>query len=1064
MALQGQTVDVTLQPMNQQATDTGGPVGRLKSLINGIVKQITRTDTGAALRVEKRDGFAVLPSTVRDPSTGTVSAKTLTTQPGLLTTYRTQLLAVFLAAPFILSEAAGCWESPTYTCPTQVLRERGVYQGNALILTEDQARIGSRTMFVMVERDSPTTSRITYEVIDDDGTVIRSPVLFAAAGATDLLAKVTTDGTRFWLVLSNTVFAGLIDAVVFDTNGVILGSASSSLTTVPFAAGTWWDVTADTTQLTAGVFVVQKNAGGAGVTFTRFVWTGSAVTSAQTSQAAFLCTTGRVAFLRNNTGDGNLYLTTVTGAGPFAVNVWQATSPGAGTFANGHQYVVNAAAAVSPFQITGIAGTTAPTNNPDLTVFLSFLDATPTPQLNFSEIRTVTFAGVTTLQRTQRGLTAVSRPFALSGAHYVVAYYRSNPLNGFTQIAQSTYFLISLASYQVCGRWEYGTAYADATDTATTTYYLSLSSPILSADLGIHVALAYRAQSSVVKFISGGNTQGGLFFGSDVVGIKDYSFGPDFGQALEVGGELLIPGPECSSYTGTKFSENGMSLVPEISNAVPGAGGLLNPLYKYQYVAVAEWTNDNGDRVRGPAGPPVNIALAGGQNRVTLTGYNIHTTRKTNVLISVYRTVILGGSGAPLVGGLQSSIHYKITASLKASAFTGPVVYNDDTSNTWTLVDDMSDVIAAQNESLYTDRGSLDRFPAPPFSTGTQAFGRAFVVGPDNAVWFSGEKTETEATWFNPSFRIPLPTHEKVKAIRQLDNFLLVLCEKSDVFSIPAGPFPDAAGNGSIPSPTLLPFSNGCTGFAEVTDQGVMYSSAQGGIWMITRDLRNVFVGAPVQNDTANAAVIASASDDKQRAMFALTTGAMLVYDQVTNVWSKWQVDAAAVPSVTGLTSHKGRFVYSGFSAGNTPAVLRQFLGLYFDQTAAGGSVAIITQVLTAFIRLGGIRNYKRVWQTQMQGTWLGDHDLAASVYNDDDAVNPTATYAWTPPVPASPPAAIVFDLPPKVELCTTVAYLIQDSFPRGPTQGFAMEVLSFFVGLEKGLGRLPATSSIKPT
>jgi hypothetical protein len=134
----------------------------------------------------------------------------------------------------------------------------------------------------------------------------------------------------------------------------------------------------------------------------------------------------------------------------------------------------------------------------------------------------------------------------------------------------------------------------------------------------------------------------------------------------------------------------------------------------------------------------------------------------------------------------------------------------------------------------------------------------------------------------------------------------------------------------------------------------------------------------------------------------------------------------------------------------------RQKLAQYND-----AGTQILSQAWIDFIRLGGIRNYKRVWASQMQGLWLGDHDLSVQMFVDDDAATVVNTYAFTPA--SSNP--LLVELPPgQHELCSSASYLFADSFPRGPSQGFALELMSFYVGLEKGLGRLPATSRIKPT
>jgi hypothetical protein len=44
------------------------------------------------------------------------------------------------------------------------------------------------------------------------------------------------------------------------------------------------------------------------------------------------------------------------------------------------------------------------------------------------------------------------------------------------------------------------------------------------------------------------------------------------------------------------------------------------------------------------------------------------------------------------------------------------------------------------------------------------------------------------------------------------------------------------------------------------------------------------------------------------------------------------------------------------------------------------------------------------------------------------------------------------------------MAFTFRDSFPRGATGGFTLEMLSFYVALEKGLNKLPIAVRIKPS
>lgn len=1025
--LQPATLDVPLAPLDQHATRTGGPVGRIKKLINACVKKITRGNSQVpdALRVEKRDGFSTLPTTVRDPATGAISSKSLS-GPTLFGTYGAQLIAIFLAAPFVLSEAAGCWESPTYNAPTQVLRSHPVHAGATqpsilpIDSVPDEARIGTRTFYAWANGTGSNFLTMAM-VVDDDGTIIRQPFSVDAVRR----VRACTDGTQFWIIWDTG--GGGLQANVYDVNGVALGNG-----TIGSAGTGYFDVTRNT-HAANSIVLAQKDTASNGTKLTTFTWNGSTVAVASVIPLTVLGSTGRVAFLTNDRNDHVYYLISIDGAGPFTTTLLPISDNSLTVFAG--PFTVKSGDAVAPVEAAGFA---AASGNADCTIGLSYLDTTPTPQLNFTNIYNVTAAGASTLVRTQKSLSLASRAFRMQvgGDYYAVGYYHSNPV-GATGIAQSTYFLMDLGTaFQVAGRWEAGTAYQDWLTTADTTRYMYVSTPQIDPNGGVHVALAYRASSTVAVTFTGDAfiPQKTLI---DVVGVKDYQFGPDSGQEVEHSGALFMPGPEAVNYTGATFAEDGIGLIPEVTTIANGGAGSLTGTY--EYVVVDEWTDNNGQRVRSPSGLPFSIA--GSAFQVTLTGLHNHVTRKQNMTHSVYRTVIKGG--------VQTTEHYKVSGSLQGGTYLGGVVINDDTANTWTFADNMIDDIAANNEVLYTDKGYLDRFPAPPFSVGLATFDRIILWGYDRALWVSGQKTEGDAFWFHPDLRLPLPTQEDVTAIKVLDDNIVVMCDGGSVFLIPNGPWPDATGAGGFPSPRLLPFSNGCTGVAETISDGIIYAATQGGIWLITRDFQNKYIGAPVEDEKAfDETFVSVSTDDRQRTMFVTSGGNALVYDQVMGVWGTWQLPLGPVLA----TPHKGRHAYIAQSG----AVLRQVIGQYFDQASTP---------ITTSVRLraapGGIRRYKRLWQVQMVGEWLGDHDVTVQALPDDNSIQ-TASATWTPKVP-SVGTAYVYELPANAatELCAAIDYIITDSFPRGPTQGFALEALSMLVGLGDRLKDVPATGRI---
>jgi hypothetical protein len=79
-----------------------------------------------------------------------------------------------------------------------------------------------------------------------------------------------------------------------------------------------------------------------------------------------------------------------------------------------------------------------------------------------------------------------------------------------------------------------------------------------------------------------------------------------------------------------------------------------------------------------------------------------------------------------------------------------------------------------------------------------------------------------------------------------------------------------------------------------------------------------------------------------------------------------------------------------------------------------------------------------------------------------DDRNTVTASQSWTP----SSTGPYVYELPANAatELCAAIDYIFQDSFPRGASQGFALEALSMYVGLGDRSKDVPASQRIGST
>jgi hypothetical protein len=184
----------------------------------------------------------------------------------------------------------------------------------------------------------------------------------------------------------------------------------------------------------------------------------------------------------------------------------------------------------------------------------------------------------------------------------------------------------------------------------------------------------------------------------------------------------------------------------------------------YQVIAVAEVTDESGERVFSIPSPPLNFTLTGTSDSATYGGRMIQPLDADGVPVAKhfgvtnYRIVGISIYRTSYQGDTPTTDHHKITLDLNVNGLapvsdTNPSGFSFPDEFTWQYVDQNLDAAILPAEVLYTDKGYLPRFPAPAQRNGVFWKDRQWVIGYDGAVWMSGEKKEGDATWFFPLFR-----------------------------------------------------------------------------------------------------------------------------------------------------------------------------------------------------------------------------------------------------------------------------------------------------------------------
>lgn len=733
-------------------------------------------------------------------------------------------------------------------------------------------------------------------------------------------------------------------------------------------------------------------------------------------------------------------------------------------------------------------------------------DHFPNQLNNTTTTHYVPFTGSSSRILTRHSIALASRAFPIGDDYVAIGYYpacKLGPLDTLDADAdhfpqrpinpsdfQPTYYVLPLNSkQQIAGRLEYGLAARDeqvitwnGTNYATGPRNRCLADVVPTPSFGLMTVLGYRVEQNIpnpASFTEATDTNAivtrpnwvatplvinQVYQSSATVGAKLFTFGPDCGQPFVVGQTTYFPGlMACVVEPGdTTITEHAI-IAPECPRVVKSSTAstiAANNFGQYIFRLVAESTTSSGREYRSLPSAAFAYTIKSGENfALAVSASTCSLTNRKSAKVSVYRSGFvnaqISGSAVPTTPatvppssgtGAPTYINAPTTGLFKVSNDLTPFYTNDGVA-TAVFTDMLSSGTQASGEELYVD-SELPRFPAPAFRSGCMWQNRAWLVGYDNAVWFSAELTENDGTWFNTGFRCVVPTNEEVTAIAPMDNFLLVFCANS-IWYIPAGAqLPDATGNGTIPAPVRLPFEQGCTGFASVIGVGCAYSASTGGIWLVTRSLENEFLGHPAQEFLS--AIMTGMTVAGTNLIVSNEEGFLIVYDTVLGAWGRWYLpvfpDLITASASTLLLQHAG-------------VVWQQQPGAYQDQDTNNSNTYYVSMSATVSpVHLGGVAQWKRTWKVQLRGQVLDFCSLTRTLTYDDYGLD---TFTYDPKQLG--PGAMKIETRPSKQLTTSMGVTLTDSAPVGNTvttgQGFAWEMASFDVGLEKGSERLPASA-----
>ena len=256
-----------------------------------------------------------------------------------------------------------------------------------------------------------------------------------------------------------------------------------------------------------------------------------------------------------------------------------------------------------------------------------------------------------------------------------------------------------------------------------------------------------------------------------------------------------------------------------------------------------------------------------------------------------------------------------------------------------------------------------------------------------NLIWFS--KQVIEATPVEMSDLLTLyiaPTTGAqgstgpITALSSMDNNLIIF--KKDAIYYVNGSGPDNTGsNGSFSDPIFITATVGCANPSSIvlTPTGIMFQSDKG-IWLLGRDLSTSYIGAPVEDFTANVLVTSAlAIPATNQVRFTLAGSTAVMYDYFFNRWGNWtNVPALSSTILQGLHTYLN--IYG--------QIAQESNDVFYDISSP-----VLMSFTTSWFNLAGLQGFQRFYSINLLGQYLSPHTLQVSIgYNYNPGISQTTT------------------------------------------------------------------------
>lgn len=471
-----------------------------------------------------------------------------------------------------------------------------------------------------------------------------------------------------------------------------------------------------------------------------------------------------------------------------------------------------------------------------------------------------------------------------------------------------------------------------------------------------------------------GNTSA---FGSSLI-LSDFAVAPAIAASMQFS---LVQSPHTRAYTMGSSSVLVSSCAKDIDGAGQGPSSPWCTPFPYQkqlidtgnlplgvvytYVFVKVWTDSLGNR-QSLESFPVRVTTFDGtpdynQFRFyfppsAFEVYATPTSGQTTAAIEVYRTeqngtipyqltVLTSSTSMPYTdNALDDSLRFQVPLPSSSGELTNTIVPGARASVAW-----------------------KGRLALLPFDT-------------DSTILYSKPIENFTFPAFAAGLEISVPqTTSPLTALGTMDGVLYAFTN-NQVFTIYGDPAGNTGENSTLTLPEIRFNGVGCQDPASVVlaPPGLFFKSAKG-IYLILRNQELSFVGTGPFDERDETVVGTWADEDTSEVAFALDSGEVWVYDWQAKEWSRWTPPVGTGDSITGATLVNNRPTYITQDA------------IY--QTVDTDVETIPTSVTTAWIRLGALQGYQRVYAMWLYLERLADHTLTIDMYIDGSE---TSVNTWT--------------------------------------------------------------------